>query len=235
MSALQVTLTRIWKGSFYPKDLPDRETLHYYGRHFSTVEINHTFYRMPAESVLANWAEAVGAGFRFALKLNQKITHILKLRNCESALRAFLQTASVLGAEQKLGPVLIQLPPSFRADAGVLEEFLKLQPPAFRFAFEVRHASWHTEQTYALLRAHNTALCLAETDQGSPPQVLTADFAYVRLRKGEYTPAELVTWRRRCDEWVRQGADVYVYCKHEEAGKGAAYARALLDSAAPGP
>lgn len=219
-----------WKGSFYPEKLADGEMLRFYGQHFATVEINHTFYRMPAERVLLQWAENVPNGFQFALKLNQKITHIQKLRNCDDTLRRFLEVASVLAEDGRLGPILVQLPPTFRADLSVLEGFLKLRPRAFRFALEVRHASWHNEQTYALLRQHETALCLAETDKQSPPEVFTADFTYVRLRRESYTDEQLAAWKQRFNAWLRQPINVYVYLKHEEAGKAPAYARRLIAS-----
>jgi uncharacterized protein YecE (DUF72 family) len=217
-----------WKGSFYPEKLQDREMLSFYAQHFSTVEINHSFYRMPTESVLENWAKAVPEGFRFALKANQKITHIQRLKNTESTLKRFLEVASVLQNGDHLGPILIQLPPNFKFDQPLLEDFLALRPPAFQFAFEVRHASWYQEETYTVLRKHNTALCLAETDKDEPPQVLTADFTYVRLRREDYTPKQLGEWKKRFDAWRAKGVDVYVYCKHEDEGKAPAYARILL-------
>src|SRR5437899_10236528 len=133
-----------WKGSFYPEKLPDREMLSFYAKQFATVEINHSFYRMPTENVLLQWAQTVPEGFKFALKANQQITHIQKLRNCESTLKRFLEAASILGDGDHLGPILVQLPPTFRADLNGLEEFLKLRPRAFRFALEVRHSSWHS-------------------------------------------------------------------------------------------
>ena len=136
----------------------------------------------------------------------------------------------MLAGDGRLGPILVQFPPTFRADLSVLEEFLKLRPRAFRFALEVRHASWHTEQTYALLRRHETALCLAETDKESPPEVFTADFTYVRLRRESYTHNELAAWKQRFDAWLGRPIDVYVYLKHEEAGKAPAYARRLIAS-----
>lgn len=202
--------------------------LRFYSQHFSTVEINHTFYRMPTERVLEQWASSVPSGFQFALKANQQITHIHKLRNSESTLKRFLEVASILTDGDHLGPILVQLPPTFRADQGVLEEFLKLRPRAFRFALEVRHASWYKEDTYSLLRQYETALCLAETDKENPPEVLTADFTYVRLRREAYTPKQLSGWKERFDDWLSQGIEVYVYCKHEDAGKAPAYARRLL-------
>lgn len=202
--------------------------LSYYARQFSTVEINHSFYRMPTESSLLNWANSVPNGFRFALKANQKITHIKRLRDCAETLTRFLELASVLKDGDHLGPILVQLPPNFKFDKPLLEDFLALRPPAFRFAFEPRHPSWYTEETYAVLRKHETALCLAETDKDTPPEVLTADFTYVRLRREDYTPKQLTGWRKRFDAWLAQGVDVYVYCKHEDEGKAPDYARQLL-------
>lgn len=202
--------------------------LEFYAKQFSTVEINHSFYRMPAESMLLNWVKSVPEGFRFALKANQQITHIKRLRNCEETLKRFLEVASVLQEGDHLGPVLVQLPPTFKFDKPLLEDFLALRPPAFKFAFEVRHPSWYTEETYEVLRECGTALCLAETDKDTPPEVLTADYTYVRLRREEYTAEQLKAWRKRFENWLAQGVDVYVYCKHEDSGKAPAYARVLL-------
>src|SRR5438270_13728946 len=122
--------------------------LTFYGTQFSTVEINHSFYRMPTENLLRNWVKTVPEGFRFALKANPQITHIQRLRGCESTLKRFLEVASVLHEGDHLGPILVQLPPSFKFDKTLLENFLALRPPAFMFAFEVRHASWYTDETY---------------------------------------------------------------------------------------
>lgn len=202
--------------------------LSFYAKQFSTVEINHSFYRMPTETTLLNWAKSVPQGFRFALKANQQITHIKRLRNCGDTLKRFLEVTSVLQDGDHLGPVLVQLPPTFKFDKPLLEEFLALRPPAFTFAFEVRHASWYTEETYALLRECGTALCLADTEKETPLEILTADFTYVRLRREEYAPEQLKEWRRRFDGWLAEGVDVYVYFKHEDAGKAPAYARQLL-------
>ena len=202
--------------------------LSFYGKQFSTVEINHSFYRMPSEKVLLQWANSVPPGFRFALKANQQITHVQRLRNCESTLKRFLEVASVLNEGDHLGPILVQLPPNFKFDRPLLQEFLALRPRAFLFAFEVRHASWYTEETYALLREYDTALCLAETDEQVAPEVLTAGFTYVRLRRENYMPKQIGTWKKRFEEWTQQGTDVFAYFKHEDAGKAPAYAHRLL-------
>jgi len=220
-----------WKGKFYPEKLPDREMLSFYSKQFSTVEINYTFYHMPTETALLNWTKSVPEGFRFALKANQKITHIQRLRGCEATLKRFLEVASVLSEGDHLGPILVQLPPNFKFDRPVLEDFLALRPPAFAFAFEARHASWYTEETYAVLRQYKTALCLSETEKQTPPDVLTASFTYSRLRLENYAPKQIAAWRKRFDAWLGQGADVYAYFKHEDAGKAPAYARQLAGKA----
>lgn len=217
-----------WKGNFYPEKVPDKEMLRFYAGQFSTVEINHSFYQMPRESVLRQWLTQVPAGFQFALKANQKISHVLKLKNCAEVLKRFLEAAAVLQEGDHLGPILVQLPPYFRADLAALEEFLKLRPRAFRFALEVRHASWLNEQTYALLRQYETALCLAETEKEPAPEAVTANFVYLRLRREEYTAQQLAAWREGIAGWCAQGIAVYAYLKHEEAGKGPAYAKQLL-------
>jgi len=202
--------------------------LSFYAKQFSTVEINHSFYRMPTESALSNWAKSVPEGFRFAMKANQQITHIKRLRDCESSLKRFLEVASILNDGDHLGPILVQLPPTFKFDRPLLEDFLALRPPAFLFVFEVRHPSWYTEETYAVLRRHQTALCLSETEKQTPPDVITARFTYARLRLEDYTPKQLKAWRQRLDTWLDQGIDVYVYLKHEDAGKAPVYAHQLL-------
>src|SRR5437879_13342079 len=160
--------------------------LSFYAKQFSTVEINHSFYRMPTENLLLQWARNVPQGFRFACKANHQITHMQRLRNCESILKRFLEVASVLNDGDHLGPILVQLPPNFKFDRPLLEDFLALRPPAFAFAFEVRHPSWYTDETYSVLRQRKTALCLSETDKQTPPDVLTADFTSVRLRLQNY-------------------------------------------------
>src|SRR5260370_33601542 len=217
-----------WKGSFYPQKLADREMLSFYAQQFSTVEINHSFYRMPTENVMLQWAKPVPEAFRFALKANQQITHMQRLRSCESTLKRFLEVASVLNDGDHLGPILVQLPPTFKFDRPLLEDFLAMRPPAFHFAFEVRHASWYTEDTYAVLRQHETALCLSETDKQTPPDVLTTGFTYARLRLGNYTPKQIAAGRKRFDPRPGQGADGYSYFKHEDAGKAPADARQHL-------
>jgi uncharacterized protein YecE (DUF72 family) len=160
--------------------------------------------------------------------MNQQVTHLQRLRGVEATVKRFLEVSSLLANEGRLGPILIQLPPNFKADLPLLDEFLTLRPTAFRFALEFRHPTWHAEETYDLLRRRGAALCLAETDEDIPPDVVTADFVYARLRREDYTPGQLKDWRKRFDGWVAAGLDVYAFVKHEDAGKGPAYCRALL-------
>jgi len=202
--------------------------LSFYAKQFSTVEINYSFYRMPNESTLLNMAKNVPEGFRFALKANQRISHIQRLRGCEETLKRFLEVASVLNEGNHLGPILVQLPPNFKFDRPLLEDFLALRPTAFLFAFEVRHPSWYTEETYAVLRQRQTALVLSETDKQEPPDILTAGFTYARLRLENYTPKQIAAWRKKFDAWIAQGVDVYAYFKHEDAGAAPKYAHKLL-------
>ena len=202
-----------WKDTFYPADLPASKMLAYYVEHFSTVEINATFYRMPTARTLAAWRDTAPAGFTFVLKAPQRITHVARLRDVDEPLRYFCDTSRTLGA--MLGPVLFQLPPNFKKAADRLGDLLAQLPPGLRAAFEFRHPSWFDDETYALLRARNAALCVADTDEGTTPTVATADWGYVRLRAVEYADDDLKAWvatlRRVGGGW----REAFVFFKHE--------------------
>jgi uncharacterized protein YecE (DUF72 family) len=215
-----------WKGSFYPQKLPAAKMLGYYAARFSTVEINNTFYRMPTEGVLAGWARETPAGFRLTLKAPQRITHHARLRNCAEPLEYFLRTAGTLAG--KLGAILFQLPPYLRADLKLFDAFLELLPAKLCAAFEFRHGSWLDEAVYARLRARNLALCIADGEKLPIPPEMTADYGYFRLRDEGYTPADIARWGRLIGEHASRCPELYVYFKHEEAGKGPEFARLLL-------
>src|SRR5437764_634509 len=151
-----------WKGSFYPDKLPAAKMLPYYAERFTTVEINYTFYRTPNEKILAGWNRETPPGFRLTLKAPKRITHIARLRGCADLLQYFLKTAATLGP--KLGAILFQLPPYFRRDLAVLDEFLQLLPAGTCAAFEFRHASWMDAEVFARLKARNLALCVADSE-----------------------------------------------------------------------
>jgi uncharacterized protein YecE (DUF72 family) len=222
-----------WRGAFYPERFPTAQMLPYYAERFRTVELNNTFYRMPTGKTVAGWDQGSPPGFVFALKVPQRITHFARLRDVAEPFRYLLDTVGGLGA--KLGPLLLQLPPSFRKDARRLHECLALVPPSVRLAVEFRHASWLDDEVYGILRARNAALCVADTEEGTTPVVVTADFGYLRLRDRAYGSDELARWARTAvrTEW----RDAFVYFKHEESGTGPALAHellGLLDAAAGG-
>jgi uncharacterized protein YecE (DUF72 family) len=217
-----------WKGTFYPRGLRNDDMLSHYGSQFLTVEINSTFYRMPTELTLERWAGQVPEAFRFVLKASQRITHHRRLRDVDDPLAYFLATARHLGA--RLGALLFQLPPNFKADVARLDAFLALLPNDVRVAFEFRHASWHDEETFALLRARGAALCVADGEKLEPARIASAEFGYLRLRGEGYEDAELRAWAA----WIADQAwtDTYVFFKHEDGAAGPALARRFLDLAA---
>jgi uncharacterized protein YecE (DUF72 family) len=216
-----------WKGTFYPDDLPASKMLAFYAQHFSSVEINNTFYRMPDEKLLSKWGSEVPDGFTFVLKAPQRITHQKKLTAIEPDVNQLFHVAASLGA--KLGPVLFQLPPYLRKETEKLHELLELVPRGQRAALEFRHESWFSDDTYAVLREHDAALCAADTDEVQDPEsvlVQTASWGYLRLRRTEYATGELEAWRRRVE--AQPWSDAYVFFKHEDEGKGPAFAKRFL-------
>jgi uncharacterized protein YecE (DUF72 family) len=215
-----------WKGSFYPEKLAPSEFLAYYAAKLSTVELNNTFYRFPAASLLEGWREGTPEGFTFAVKANQGITHKGRLRDVEELTRDFVERCRVLGP--KLGPILFQLPPNFKRDDARLRDFLDALDPRLRYAVEFRHASWFADEVLGILADAAIALCVSEGESLDAPRLATAGFVYARLRKPAYAPAELAGWR----EWIigesRAGRDVFAYLKHDEAGVSPEHALRLL-------
>jgi uncharacterized protein YecE (DUF72 family) len=207
-----------WKGTFYPAKLPAAQMLPYYAQHLSTVEINYTFYRMPNAKTVAGWAQAVPDGFTFVLKAPQRITHIGRLKDVDDPLRYFTETIRPLGP--KLGPVLVQLPPNFKQDLARLKDFLTLFPADLLCAWEFRHPSWFSDDTYEALRTANAALCIADTEAGHTPLEATADFGYFRLRDEGYTKKQLEQWAAHVRELGTGWGRAFVFFKHEEAGLG---------------
>ena len=220
-----------WKGTFYPKELPAKGMLRYYGEQFRTVEINNTFYRMPKVSVLETWAADVPADFKFVLKASQRITHMQRLKDADDSVSYLLETAGAL--QGRLGPLLFQLPPNMKKDAPRLRAFLALLPPQRLAAFEFRHPSWFDDEVFGLLRDHQAALCIAEAEDGvEVPFVSTAQWGYLRLRRPDYGDAELSAWVRRVREQPWQ--DAFVFFKHEDEGKGPRMAKRFIELAPGG-
>jgi len=214
-----------WRGSFYPEKLPVAKMLPYYAGSFSTVEINYTFYRTPNEKILAGWSRETPEGFRLTLKAPKRITHIAKLKDCADLLQYFQKTAATLGP--KLGAILFQLPPYFRKDLAVLDQFLAWLSPGLCAAFEFRHASWMEPEVFARLRARNLALCVADSEKFSTPLEITASYGYFRLRDEGYSAEDLSRWAVKIRSSAAGCEDVFVYFKHEEAGKGPQFARLM--------
>lgn len=217
-----------WRGSFYPEKLAATKMLAFYAQRLATVEINYTFYHTPNPKILAGWSRQTPPQFRFTLKAPKRITHDARLRGCAQSLRYFLDTAATLGP--RLGMLLFQLPPFFRKDLPVLDAFLESFPPEARAAFEFRHASWLGEDVFERLRARNLTLCVADSEKMTTPVEVTADYGYFRLRDEGYTPRDIERWARTIEEKTSRCRDVFVYFKHEEAGKGPRFARLLLDA-----
>ena len=207
-----------WKGAFYPEAIRNEDMLSYYASHFRSVEINNSFYRMPAEKTLTQWTEQVPPEFRFVLKAPQRITHFTRLKEeSKDPLEYFLKTAQTMG--NQLGPLLFQLPPNMKLDRPRLQNFLSWLPPEIRAAFEFRHNSWFDDGVYDALRAVNASLCIADTEDEQTPRIATAgDWGYLRLRRVEYSPADVAEWAAwtRAQAW----AEAFVFFKHEDAGTG---------------
>ena len=217
-----------WKGSFYPADLPATKFLPYYASKFPTVEINYTFYRMPTPKLIANWRAQVPPAFRFTLKAPKRITHDRRLRaaDVQEPLQGFIAAAAELGPQ--LAALLFQLPPNFKKDLVILNEFLALLPPKVTAAFEFRHDSWMDEHVYDLLKSRNVALCIADSETRETPLVTTASHAYLRLRDEGYEDSDIAQWTATARALSEKASDVFVYFKHEDEGKGAAFGQQMM-------
>jgi uncharacterized protein YecE (DUF72 family) len=206
-----------WKGKFYPEKISPRVMLRFYSGSFGTVEINNTFYHMPTESVLTSWSQQVPDDFVFALKAPQSITHLKRLRDVNEETGYLFRTLAVLG--RKLGPVLFQFPKSFRADANVLKDFLALIPGNVSCAFEFRSSTWLHDEILELLHGKGCCLCTADSDENPANEIIpTAPWGYLRLRRSDYTDADLSQWMKRIlsQEWKQS----FVFFKHEEEAIG---------------
>jgi len=214
-----------WKGNFYPEKIAAKDMLRYYAERFPTVEINNTFYRMPKEALLNGWAEQVPESFTFVIKASQRITHIKRLKDVGEELTYLIRVTSTLGA--RLGPLLFQLPPNFRKDVPRLKSFFEAMPERRRTAVEFRHASWFDDEVFQTLRDQGAALCVADTgEEPAVPLVATTDWGYLRLRREDFSDAELGEWARRIRE--QPWGDAFVFMKHEEEGKGPKLAARLM-------
>ena len=224
-----------WKPAFYPEKLAQAKFLPYYTTQLNTVEVNLTFRQLLKDTTAQKWISQTPDHFRFGIKAHQVITHIKRLKNTEDFLPRFLSTIEPLAQVGKLGAVLFQLPPNLKSDARLLQDFLGTVPRSIKVAFEFRNDSWFSDEVFSLLKQHNRALCVAETEERVTPDVVTADFCYYRYRKPEYTVEERQAMVRRIHEHLSSGREVYDYFKHEETPQGALYAVEVLKEARGAP
>ena len=217
-----------WKGNFYPEDLPAKEMLSYYSQRLPAVEINNTFYRLPQPNMIENWKAQVPVTFRFSIKATQKITHIKRLNNVTDETKYLLDTAALLN--ERLGVVLFQLPPNMKKDAARLKGFLDQLPGDCRAAFEFRHETWFEDETFDLLRAHDSALVISDTDEKPLTEIInTAGWGYLRLRRTAYEEKDLVDWMKRVTD--QKWKDSFIFFKHEDEGTGPKLAAQFLQLA----
>lgn len=205
-----------WRGPFYPEDIKNADMLGFYADKFPTVEINNTFYRLPKEPVLLDWASQVPESFTFAIKASQKITHFARLKpGCSDAVAFLMKNTKVLA--DRLGPILFQLPPNLKKDVPRLTNFLTYLPDDRKYTFEFRNDTWFDDEVYDTLRARDIAICITEQPDFSSPVVATASWGYARLHKLDYSAAELAEWAKKIGAlpWT----DAFIYFKHDE-GEG---------------
>jgi uncharacterized protein YecE (DUF72 family) len=220
-----------WREVFYPAGLHASEWLPYYAQQFDAVEINNSFYQLPAVETLHAWRDAVPPHFRFAAKGSRYLTHMKKLTDPSAALSNLLPRLEALAP--KLGPVLFQLPAHWHCNPDRLAAFLAALPTHHRYAFEFRDPSWHVREVYALLEQHRAAFCIFDLAGFHSDPIVTTDFAYVRLHgpaqayAGSYSPSALRAWARRIRDWSGTLAAVHLYFDNDQAGYAPRNARAL--------
>lgn len=226
-----------WEGPFYPPDISSSEYLSFYAAHLKSVEINNSFYHLPKKDTFEQWSKTVPQGFLFAVKASRYITHMKKLKDPQEPVANFLEPVQALG--DRLGPLLFQLPPRWRANSERLETFLEILPDGIRAAFEFRDPSWFDERVYTALEEHNAAFCIYEFDRRISPKKITADFIYVRLHgpegayQGSYSTQELSGWAGAFSTWSSQGKEIYCYFDNDQAGYAVQNALELKDMLLP--
>ncbi len=220
-----------WRGVFYPEDLPQSKWLGFYAKHFSTVEINNSFYRLPKRETFKSWKDKTPSGFVFAVKASRYITHVKKLKDVDEAWERFFYNALALG--EKLGPVLFQFPASWHANAERLAGFLSILPDGYRYAFEFRNESWFNDGIYSLLEKKKAALAIADSPQWPLVLETTAPFTFIRMHGGrilyasDYSAKELSEWAQKVAGYLNRRLDVYVYFNNDAHGYAVKNARQL--------
>ena len=211
-----------WRGRLYPRRMPQSGWLGHYAELFRTVEVNNAFYRLPEAGTFTRWRDATPDDFVMAVKASRYLSHVRRLRDPAEPVGRLLGRAQHLG--DKLGPVLLQLPPNFRSDLSALRATLEAFPRTVRVAFEPRHESWHTDATFEILEEFGAALCLSDAPGRRSPIRRTTGWGYLRFHEGRSSPAPcygraaLATWAHRLAERWDGGDDVYVYFNNDRGG-----------------
>ena len=224
-----------WEEIFYPEDLQGKAKLKYFSQHFKTTEINYSFYHLPRSSTYQNWYLQTPEDFLFAVKASRFITHIKRLKGVKEAWKIFIENA--LNLKEKLGPILFQFPPSFRAnetESERLEDFLKLiTKNKLRYAFEFRHQSWCDKKVYDLLKKYKVVWVIADSSSYPKAEVVTANFVYIRMHGSKvlftsnYTKRELKDLAQKIKKWLKT-SNVYVYFNNDAYGYAIENAKELI-------
>jgi uncharacterized protein YecE (DUF72 family) len=226
-----------WRGRFYPEKLPKEQWLEFYARHFTTLELNNTFYRLPKDTVFLKWHDASPDGFVFSVKVSRFITHIKRLKDCDNEVTKFMSRASLL--KEKLGPLLYQLPPGLHRNDEILVKFLSILPRGRKHVIEFRHESWFDEDVFEILRRYHTGFCVFDMPKLTSPLIATADFAYIRfhgsgsLYSSCYSDEEMNDWAKKITRLTEDLEAVYIYFNNDVSGyaiKNAATIQKYLES-----
>lgn len=222
-----------WKENFYPKEIKTKNWLNYYSSIFSTVEVNSTFYHLPRATTIENWVSQVPRNFIFSIKASRYITHRKRLHDCKENVDYFFKSIESLG--KNLGPILIQLSPSFQINQERLTEFIGHLKKEYRYVFEFRHPSWFVDEIYELLSKNQLALCITDLNGSLSPEEITSNFTYIRLHgphiayKGSYGLPKLKSWKKKIEKWTDSKTSVYCYFDNDEKGYAIQDARQLQD------
>lgn len=206
-----------WRDKFYPPNLSAKEYLKYYAECFGTVEVNNSFYHILKEETVKNWAKTVPEKFIFAVKANRYITHMKKLKEPETRVANFIE--SIKFFDEKLGPILFQLPPNFEFNPKRLESFILSIPKKYKCVFEFRDKSWFNPQTYDILQKNNITFCIYSFENYQSPKEITADFVYIRLHgANKYSSEKLDELCNDITNYKEQGKDIFCYFNNDAAG-----------------
>ena len=208
-----------WKGPFYPEKISNEDMLNFYTDHFSTVEVNNTFYKLPNIKTVQNWMNKTPKQFIFAIKANRFITHRKYLKDGQVTVKNLLSPIKILN--YKLGPILFQLPPNWNVNLERITEFIEILPKDFLYVFEMRNSSWYIQNIYDLFKEYNIALCIHDFYGKITPQKITADFTYIRFHGpeghyyGNYTSEQLNQWAQKINKWIQQNITVFAYFNND--------------------